>query len=41
MANIPVVDSSRARKFYGAILQEEVKLVPGMDGIASAGRWAT
>ena len=33
-ADIPVLDLERARKFYGAILQEEVKLVPGMEGIA-------
>ena len=33
-ADIPVLDLERARTFYGAILQEEVKLVPGMDGIA-------
>jgi len=33
-ADIPVIDLERARKFYGAILQDEVKLVPGMDGIA-------
>ena len=33
-AHIPVTDLEPARKFYAAILQEEVKLVPGMDGIA-------
>lgn len=33
-ADIPVADMDRARKFYSAVLQLPVDLVPGMDGIA-------
>ena len=33
-ADIPVLDMDRARAFYGAVLQAEVVLVPGMEDVA-------
>ena len=33
-ADIPVSDMDRAIKFYTAVLQQEVKRVEGMDGVA-------
>jgi uncharacterized protein len=33
-ADIPVTDLDRACKFYSAVLQQEVKPIEGMDGIA-------
>jgi hypothetical protein len=33
-ADIPVTDMDRARKFYSAVLQADVALMPGMDDVA-------
>lgn len=33
-ADIPVSDMDRAIKFYSAVLQQEIKTVEGMDGVA-------
>jgi len=33
-ADIPVTDLERARKFYGAVLQAEIAMMPGMNSVA-------
>ena len=33
-ADIPVTDMDRARKFYSAVLQADVELMPGMENVA-------
>ena len=33
-ADIPVADLDRARKFYGAVLEADIKMMPGMDSVA-------
>lgn len=33
-ADIPVTDMDRARKFYAAVLQADIELMPGMEDVA-------
>jgi predicted enzyme related to lactoylglutathione lyase len=33
-ADIPVIDLDRARAFYSAVLQADIPLMPGMEGVA-------
>jgi hypothetical protein len=33
-ADIPVADLDRARKFYSAVLQADIEMMPGMDSVA-------
>jgi predicted enzyme related to lactoylglutathione lyase len=33
-ADIPVSDMDRARKFYAAVLQADIEMMPGMDSVA-------
>lgn len=33
-ADIPVTDMDRARAFYGAVLQADIELMPGMEDVA-------
>ncbi len=33
-ADIPVMDLDRARAFYSAVLQADIPLMPGMEGVA-------
>ena len=33
-ADIPVTDMDRARKFYGAVLQADIQMMPGSDDVA-------
>ena len=33
-ADIPVTDMDRARKFYGAVLQADIELMPGVEDVA-------
>jgi predicted enzyme related to lactoylglutathione lyase len=33
-ADIPVTDMDRARAFYSAVLQADIPLMPGMEGVA-------
>jgi predicted enzyme related to lactoylglutathione lyase len=33
-ADIPVNDMDRARKFYAAVLQADIEMMPGMDSVA-------